>query len=157
MEGDKTPSLKAVLDKLGLSDKDVLAVTLVGSRLWGTSNKNSDWDFLIVVKRSPSDKGRWTLHVGNYEAMMFTLEEFKSKLAAHSFLTLVPFWAPKEHRWKCVAPLNFSALPKLDKQALARAVEEETKRDWDVAAKKAGKGEHFDVTWFFLSFLPFGF
>lgn len=153
-----TPS--SVCAKLGLEEREVLGIFLIGSRLWGTATEQSDWDFEVVCAR-PNKAGKevWTLHGGNVDATCVTAALFARRVRDHHFLALVVGWMPLEWRWKRDSKVAIEP-GKLDRAgerkhrgccrcltcalcaALWKSVHEEATRDWAVAEKKAAKGLH---------------
>lgn len=97
-------SLPVVLRRLRLEDDDVVAVFLVGSRLWGSATFESDYDF-IVVHRSDPRKSKLaphtTLHSGEIDASVLHVDEFRRRVEEdHEFYELLCLWLPAEYRWK---------------------------------------------------------
>ena len=66
-------NIQTLLTKLQLTDDEVINIYLYGSRIYGTANSDSDWDFTIVVKNecikySPKQ----TISVDNIDANIHT-------------------------------------------------------------------------------------
>lgn len=62
-------TLNIVLKRLQLKETEVANVYVYGSRVWGTGNKNSDWDFLIIHKNWPGEKS--SVHNGEFDAQVY--------------------------------------------------------------------------------------
>jgi len=124
-------------EKLGLDlKKNVLGLYLYGSRLWGTANAGSDYDFLVIVKKA--DKPCATMHRGNLDCMIMTEAEYLRRLQAHSFLCVaVTCWLPDAWCWKTYRPKKPFAL---NKKTFVQAVLDEAERDWATARKRRDKG-----------------
>ena len=129
-------NVDAFAEKMGMKSKDIVGLYLYGSRLWGTANAQSDYDFLVVVKSA--DKPCATRHAGNIDCLAMTQAEFEKRLQAHSFLCVmcVLYLAP-EWVWKRFVPKKKFAL---DLKRFEASVREEVERDWKVATKKRDKG-----------------
>lgn len=103
-------TLANVLKRLRFEEEDVVAVFLVGSRLWGSAMFDSDYDF-IIVHRCPTAKRppHATLHNGEIDASAVHVDEFKKRVEEdHEFYELLCLWLPADYRWKD-APLPSSS------------------------------------------------
>lgn len=103
-------TLANVLKRLRFEEEDVVAVFLVGSRLWGSATFDSDYDF-IIVHRCPTAKRppHATLHNGEIDASAVHVDEFKKRVEDdHEFYELLCLWLPADYRWKD-APLPSSS------------------------------------------------
>ena len=133
--GSSKISASTVAKKLGIGETTVLGMYLYGSRLWGTANEQSDYDFLIVLKSA--DKACQTIHKGNIDALCFSEVEFKRRLQAHAFLCVLCIcWLPEEWVWKRYS-MKFDSL---DIAAMKTSIQAEAERDWATAAKRRAKG-----------------
>ena len=137
-KGHECPSLEHVFRTLKLSDSDVLSVYMVGSHMWGTCGSRSDWDLVIVLKTLQTAKPLNT-HKANIEAFILSQEQFLQSIADHLMQVLMVLWLPKE----CVWVERFDPRPsfKLDRVALAKALEHSRDRDLRVAEKHFSKGD----------------
>ena len=137
-KGHECPSLEHVLRTLKLVDSDVLNVYMVGSHMWGTCGSRSDWDLVIVLKTLQTAKPLNT-HKANIEAFILSQEQFIQSIADHLMQVLMVLWLPKE----CVWVERFDPRPsfKLDRVALAKALEHSRDRDLRVAEKHFSKGD----------------
>lgn len=70
-------TLETVCNTLKLPSTDVIHAFLLGSRLWGTSNSQSDYDAYIVLKdksavasRLLAKKGFVSIHANNIDAIV---------------------------------------------------------------------------------------
>ncbi len=131
-------TMASLLKRLKLEDKNVLAVYLLGSRLWGTATHASDYDFLIV--HSSWKGGHSTLHNGEIDASILDFKEFKRRIEEeHHFLETICMWLPPEYKWK--ENFDLKKTFKLQPLFLLNSIEEETQRDWSVAEKFINKGK----------------
>jgi predicted nucleotidyltransferase len=122
-------TLSSVYTKLKLTEKDVTHVYLVGSRLWGTANSKSDYDFIIVHSKWP--KEYQSIHNSEIDATVLHSDEFQRRLEEHEFYETITQHIPKEYVWKEAKTKKV----KFDAQALCKSVIEETNRDWTMAQK----------------------
>lgn len=137
-KGHQRPTLQHVFRTLKLQDSDVLNVYLVGSHMWGTCHKNSDWDLVIILRTLTTAKPINT-HKANIEAFLLSKEQFMQLLREHSMQVLVVLWLPQE----CVLVEKFSPIASfnLDREALARSLDHSRERDLRIAEKHFGKGD----------------
>src|SRR5687768_2741938 len=72
-------NLSSVCRLLKLDESNVLALYVYGSRLWGSADATSDWDF-VIIKRSNDGKSSGekvgNTHIDNIDAAIY--EEVKS-------------------------------------------------------------------------------
>lgn len=88
--------------------EDITNIYLVGSRLYGTHNNSSDYDFLVVTRNT---QGKSINHpVVN--ATVFSMEKFQKALNDNKILVLEAYFSPKEFRIK--EELSFSFEKDLD-------------------------------------------
>lgn len=135
-KGHQRPTLQHVFRTLKLQDSDVLNVYLVGSHMWGTCHKNSDWDLVIILRNLTTSKPVNT-HKANIEAFILSKEQFMQLLREHSMQVLVALWLPQE----CVLAEKFSPSFHFDREALARSLDHSRERDLRIAEKHFRKGD----------------
>jgi hypothetical protein len=127
-----------IVTKLGLRAEDVVAIYLVGSRLWGTSTVVSDFDIIVVVEGSVS---RQSLSRGKYDATILGTVEFSLALQVEGDMllglcnTLPPENIIKE-RWHP---------PPLNKKAAVQWLSERLSKDIEKAAKYRAKGKNAEA------------
>ena len=91
-KGHDCPDLKQIIRTFEL--QDILNVYIVGSHLWGTCHRHSDWD-LVVVVRNASQKPL-NVHKGLLEAFVVSESDYIELIQTHSMQVLVTLWLPKE-------------------------------------------------------------
>lgn len=130
-KGHELPDLQQVVRTLGLSDREVVSVYIVGSHLWETCSRRSDWDMVIVVD-SPSHQPLNT-HAGNFEAFIVSREDYISLVREHSLHVLTTLWLPKD----LVLRENFDPRPlfQLDTPTLLKSLQQSRERDLRVSEK----------------------
>ena len=130
-KGHGFPEVELILSKFGLQDEQVLNVYVVGSHVWGTCHKHSDFDLVVVTRTS---KGKpLNNHRGNLEAFILSLEDYSAFISQHSMQVLITLWLPNDFvlRQKYDPKKAFS----FDKQALVKSLEHTRERDLRVAEK----------------------
>lgn len=147
-------SSREACERLQIDAGHVIGMYLLGSRLWGTSGPDSDFDLFVIVKdKSPVPGGggtRQCLHAGKFDAVVQTQEVFHARLSGGGFLEQVvweltpPRCAPSPY---CViAPPHPASLLggrqwKFDAAAMVAKLNKTVARDWRIAEKHMGKGE----------------
>ena len=137
-KGHECPDLLRVIRTLDLQDKDVLNVYIVGSHLWATCHKNSDWDLIVVVEKLSSRKPL-NVHKGNFEAFVLSRSDYVSLVQDHSMQVLISLWLPSV----CVLRETFAAISvfHFDKSSLLKALEHSKERDVRIAEKHFNKSD----------------
>ncbi|KAI6657496.1 hypothetical protein LOD99_242 [Oopsacas minuta] len=133
---EKGLSIEKISKSFKLSPSDILNVYVVGSHLWGTVHKDSDWDLVIVVKVwsvKPAD-----MHSGLLDAHILSKEQFVETLALHNFRLIACIYAPVHCKLK--ETIKFEKMFKLDKIKLRDSFFQENERDNRIAEKHANKG-----------------
>lgn len=130
--GHERPALSSIIAAFDLQDSNVLNAYVVGSHLWETCRKNSDWDLVIVLDKLPSPK-LLNLHQSNLEAFILSADQYTELIQTHSMQVLITVWLPQ----CCV--LRESVDPKkifrLSQPALIAALEHSKERDLKIAEK----------------------
>eukprot|EP00800_Vazella_pourtalesii_P002351 TRINITY_DN12182_c0_g1_i1.p1 TRINITY_DN12182_c0_g1~~TRINITY_DN12182_c0_g1_i1.p1 ORF type:complete len:213 (+),score=45.45 TRINITY_DN12182_c0_g1_i1:200-838(+) len=133
---EKGLSIEKISKSFKLAPSDILNVYLVGSHMWGTVHKDSDWDLVVVVKTwtvKPAD-----MHCGLLDAHILSKEQFLEALACHNFRLIACIFAPVNCKLK--ETVSLEKYFKLDKIKLRDSFFQENERDMRVAEKHASKG-----------------
>lgn len=160
--------LSKVASALSVPDQDILSAFVLGSRLWGTSNAQSDYDTYLILKKNASlattldkQKGFISVHSGNIDGIIMTETTYKGALdpsigshgLANILLTflrlaerlkecavfdLVTLWLPPEFVMKSTLNIPW----KLDLDALVASVQKVAARDVAMAEKQASNGNY---------------
>ena len=77
-----------ILKRTGLSDNEVINVYCYGSRVYGNFRKDSDYDFIVIVKNKTTDQFSDNLININY----FTPEGHQHRLNEHEISALECFF-----------------------------------------------------------------
>lgn len=145
-------------ERVQVEKKNVISVHLLGSRLWGTSNSESDFDVYIIVKDRTAIPGggiRQCLHAGKYDAVVQTQESYFDRLSKGGFLEQIvweltpPRSAPNVY---CVVspqqpvphPLSLlggSRQWRFNAITMYAKLSKTVARDWRIAEKHMSKGE----------------
>lgn len=111
---------------------------IVGSHMWGTCTKHSDWDLVIVTRQLDSLKPL-NAHKGNIEAFILSREDFIQFIRDHSMQVLLTLWLPRG----CVLleRLDGRRWFQFDQTALVKSLEHSKERDLRIAEKHFQKGD----------------
>lgn len=83
-----------ILKSLNLCSSDKYNIYLVGSRLWGTNTKTSDWD-LVIVSEKPS-KSLTSIHKSQFDVKLIDRQEFIEKIHEGSMIEVICYLMNKE-------------------------------------------------------------
>jgi predicted nucleotidyltransferase len=138
-------SLEKVCSTLDIPVSDVLHAFVLGSRLWGTSNEDSDYDTYIVIKntsawasRLSSQKSFASIHSANIDAIVMLESNYTDRIRESGVFDLVTIWLPVDFVLKTVGLLQW----KPDLQALFASCDKVLKRDLLMAQKHAENGKY---------------
>lgn len=123
------PTLDDIIRTSGLHPSRVFNVYIFGSRVYGTSNKDSDWDVIMVANNSVESteirRGLFNIHV-------YTPDKFKKDLDWHRINNLECLFAPDWAKLKEDIKFNF----KLDSPKLRHATSHISSNSWVKCKKK---------------------
>lgn len=137
-KGHVYPNLQSIYSVVGLTPDRVLNVYVVGSHLWQSCSKSSDWDLIVVTKLSAVAKSSSNLHKGNMDILELSVDEYKERLQAHSMQVLLTLWLPEEFVLK--AFFNPKPVFVFSKPQLIGSLSSTKERDLRVAEKHFSKG-----------------
>lgn len=132
----RIPSSESIVQLLSVKASDVCNVYIVGSHLWGTCSKHSDWDVVVIVRHSDHDKPL-NVHKANVDGWILSTEQYIAVISDHLLQALVTLWIPPQ----LVLMENFNprAHFKLDQHQLLTSANKMYERDSRVAQKHFSK------------------
>jgi hypothetical protein len=133
---------KNVITRIRLGTKkdytdNILNLYMYGSRVYGTFDSRSDWDFIAIVKQKDRDQFSDNLINVNF----FTVEQFQRKLNDHEIDAMECYFLPKKFILKNTTPLSFT----LNKSKLRNSLSEKSSHSWVKAKKKLTVEKDFDL------------
>ncbi|KAJ7137807.1 hypothetical protein C8R44DRAFT_766253 [Mycena epipterygia] len=147
-------NIPALLSVLQIPTK-VHSVYLVGSRLWGTHSKTSDFDLLIVVADplSSTEQFQKSQHKGQYDATLLSETSFREQVKAGSLIETISCLIPNSD--ECVLINDDTQRRGLNEGAHLQTMriwaEERGRKDREKAMKFWAKGgEMREKGWKFL-------
>eukprot|EP00658_Telonema_sp_P-2_P054743 TRINITY_DN43541_c0_g1_i1.p2 TRINITY_DN43541_c0_g1~~TRINITY_DN43541_c0_g1_i1.p2 ORF type:complete len:104 (+),score=16.55 TRINITY_DN43541_c0_g1_i1:82-393(+) len=81
-------SLAQLTEGIGLTDRDMVNVYVVGSRMWGTASASSDWDLVVVVRGDRPKSATKLRCCGLVDAQVMGDNEFVERLGRHEFMAV---------------------------------------------------------------------
>ncbi len=130
--------LQDILKKTNLNDSDVIAVYPYGSRVYGTVRKNSDYDFIVILRnKKPSEQYSDRLININF----YTANEHQARLNEHEISALECYFLPDELILKKSNIFGF----KLDLAKLRHALSAKASNSWVKAKKKLTVEKDYDL------------
>lgn len=128
--------LKDVIINSGLHPSRIFNATIFGSQVYGTINKNSDFDIIIVANNSVESI---EISNNNFNIHIYTPDKFKEDLEWHRINNLecifAPDWAKLKEDIKYDFDLN---LPKL-----RHAISHISSNSWVKCKKKIEQGDYY--------------
>lgn len=123
------PTLDTIIKASGIHPSRVFCVYIFGSQVYGTSNRDSDWDVIMVANNSVEStelrKGLFNIHV-------YTPNKFKADLDWHRINNLECIFAPDWAKLKESIKWEF----KLDLAKLRHATSHVSSNSWVKCKKK---------------------
>lgn len=117
-----------VLKRTGLNNSDILNCFQYGSRVYGNSRKDSDYDFIMIVKNKNTDQFSDNLINVNF----FSPEGHQHRLNEHEISALECHFLAPEFVWKDTKKYSF----KLDLSKLRHALSAKSSNSLVKAKKK---------------------
>lgn len=140
-------NLETIISKAKLNINDLIAVYPYGSRVYGTANKNSDYDFIVITKNKTTEQYSDNLININF----YTPEEHQERLNDHEISALECYFLdPNLVLFDRQHPLNKnnSYTPftfKLDKSKLRHSLCAKSSNSWVKAKKKLTVEKDYDL------------
>lgn len=129
--------LQEIISRAKLDDKNIVNVYSYGSRVYGTFHKNSDYDFIIVVKKRDNEQFSDKLINVNF----FAIESHQHRLFEHEISALECQFLSPEHILLERQKFKFS----LDLNKLRHALSAKSSNSWVKAKKKLTVPADYDL------------
>jgi predicted nucleotidyltransferase len=127
---EKNDLLNRIVSTSGIHPTRIFNIYLFGSRVYGTANRDSDWDAIMIAKNSVESteirKGLFNIHV-------YTPDKFKEDLENHRINNLECIYAPDWAKLK--EDIKFDNF-KIDKNKLRHMISQISSNSWVKCAKK---------------------
>ena len=122
----------------------VLGVFVGGSHLYGSCNRRSDWDVVIIAENTKTLAAPVNAHKGNIDAWIVPRDDFITFVRDHLVQALLTLWIPadlvlfKKPGFDSTGGFRYSAEP------MKCSVEKLFERDVRIASKHFAKGDSAD-------------
>ena len=136
--GHGIPDLLLITQSFSLGTSHILNAYIVGSHVWGTCTKHSDWDLVIIIESGPLKAVN--AHKGRLDAWIVSVEEHTANIRDHLVQALITVWLPECFVLK--EESNPRTLFTYTPQSLLISVEKMQERDLRIARKHFDKGDH---------------
>lgn len=130
------PTTEQVIQRSKIHPNKVKCIYIFGSRVYGTSTYDSDWDFIMVANNSVSNQ---EIRSGDFNIHIITPDEFSKLLNQHHPGALECYFAPKE--FKLMENLKFDF--KLNIATLRHSLSHISSNSWVKAKKKLAQKEYY--------------
>ena len=130
------PSLQEVTEASKLHTSRIKNIYCFGSRVYGTYNSNSDWDFIVVANTSNTNQ---EIHSGNFNLHIMTEEHFLKALKQHNSSCVEALLTPREFILKEEVRIDWS--PNIS--SLRHSFSHISSNSWVKAKKKMYQGDYY--------------
>jgi len=130
------PKIEDIIRAAKLHPSRVFNIYIFGSRVYGTYNKDSDWDVIMVANNSVEST---EIRNGLYNIHVYTPDKFQSDIDWHRPNNLECIFAPNWAILKEDKKFNF----KLNLAKLRHASSHVSSNSWVKAKKKLEVGEYY--------------
>ncbi len=133
------PTAEDIISASGFHPSRVFCIYIFGSRVYGTSNEESDWDIIMVANNSVEATELCGLKKGIYNIHVYTPKKFQEDLDWHRINNLecifAPDWAKlkEDRKWE----FNF------DRAKLRHATSHISSNSWVKCKKKLEQGDYY--------------
>ncbi len=137
-------TIDEIIKRANLDDANVVCIYPYGSRVYGNFHKNSDYDFIVIVKSKTSDQFSDNYININY----YTVEEHQQRLDDHEISALECYFLPQK-TLDNISYLFEKPYPKfrfvLDLSKLRHSLSAKSSNSWVKCKKKLTIPVDFDL------------
>lgn len=131
------PTLSFIAKSFSLSISDILNVYIVGSHVWGSCSRSSDWDLVIVTQKEGGHA--INAHKNKLDAWILSLDDYVDFIKEHLLQALITVWLPKCFVLK--ETYNSKSCFKYSQSSLCASIHKMHQRDLRVAEKHFTKND----------------
>lgn len=132
----KIPTAEEVIKRSKIHPHKVKCIFIFGSRVYGTNNYNSDWDFIMVANNSISNQ---EIRNGDFNIHILTPDEFNRLLNDHNSSVIECFFAPDKFRILELIKFDF----KINIKSLRHSFSHISSNSWVKCKKKLQQDEYY--------------
>ena len=111
-------------------------IYVFGSRVYGTSGYDSDWDFIMIANNAVSNQ---EIRSGDFNIHVIVPDEFEKMLKAHHPGAIECFFAPQEFRLLETIKFDF----KISISSLRHSFSHVSSNSWVKCKKKLEQGDYY--------------
>lgn len=130
------PSAEEVIKRSKIHPVRVKNIYVFGSQVYGTSNYNSDWDFIMVANTPNTNQ---EIRSGDFNIHVMTEDQFAKNLRDHHSSTVEAFFAPDEFRLQ--EDVKFNWTPNIP--SLRHSFSHISSNSWVKCKKKLEQGDYY--------------
>lgn len=130
------PTAEEVIKRSKIHPVRVKNIYVFGSRVYGTTSVDSDWDFIMVANTPNSNQ---EIRSGNFNIHVVTEEQFLKNLKDHHSSTVEAFFAPSQFRLQEEVKFNWS--PNIP--SLRHSFSHISSNSWVKCKKKMDQGDYY--------------
>lgn len=138
LKGHESPKLDIILECFSIKQSNILCMFVMGSHLWNSCTKKSDWD-LVIIMDSKSLSHAVNAHKRNIDAWIVPEDEYNTYIIEHLIQALLTLWVPDTLVILKKPTFNPSGKFRFSANAMRVAIEKLYARDTRVAAKHFSK------------------
>lgn len=130
------PTVEEVIKRSKIHPVRVKNIYVFGSRVYGTTSVDSDWDFIMVANTPNSNQ---EIRSGNFNIHVVTEEQFLKNLKDHHSSTVEAFFTPSQFRLQEEVKFNWS--PNIP--SLRHSFSHISSNSWVKCKKKMDQGDYY--------------
>lgn len=125
--------LTRILDLSELTEKEIIAVYPYGSRVYGTANAKSDYDYIVVHNgAATNDAQQYDSYTKDLSVHTYHADSWQGHLDAHKIFAIECYSMEPQFRSYITNPFNFM----LDKPTLRKEISSKSSNSWVKCKKK---------------------
>jgi len=125
-----------VIKRSKIHPSKVKCIYVFGSRVYGTSGYDSDWDFIMIANNAVSNQ---EIRSGDFNIHVIVPDEFEKMLKAHHPGAIECFFAPQEFRLLETIKFDF----KISIPSLRHSFSHVSSNSWVKCKKKLEQGDYY--------------
>lgn len=129
------PSAEEVIKRSGIHPVRIKNIYTFGSRVYGTNNYSSDWDFIMVANTSNTNR---EIRSGDFNIHVMTEDHFANKLKDHHSGCIECYFTPKKFR--ILENIKYDWTPNL--ASLRHSYSHISSNSWVKCNKKLQQGDY---------------
>ena len=130
------PTAEEVIKGSKIHSSRVKNIYVFGSQVYGTTTRNSDWDFIMVANTPNTNQ---EIHSGDFNIHVMTEDHFLKNLKDHHSSSVEAFFTPKEFRLQ--EDVKFDWKPNIP--SLRHSFSHISSNSWVKAKKKMEQGDYY--------------